>query len=37
MAGKNDKWVLFKNYMHNELGIPKKTSESGLMMQFVKK
>lgn len=23
MAGKNDKWVLFKNYMHNELGITK--------------
>ena len=24
MAGKNDKWVLFKNYMHNELGITKE-------------
>lgn len=24
MAGKNDKWLLFKNYMHNELGITKE-------------
>ena len=24
MASKNDKWVLFKNYMHNELGITKE-------------
>ena len=23
MAGKNDKWSMFKNYMHNELGITK--------------
>ncbi len=23
MAGKNDKWVMFRNYMHNELGITK--------------
>lgn len=24
MASKNDKWVLFRNYMHNELGITKE-------------
>lgn len=24
MAGKNDKWVMFRNYMHNELGITKE-------------
>ena len=24
MAGKDDKWVMFKNYMHNELGITKE-------------
>lgn len=24
MAGKNDKWSMFKNYMHNELGITKE-------------
>lgn len=24
MAGKNDKWSMFKNYMHNELGISKE-------------
>lgn len=24
MAGKNDKWSLFKNYLHNELGITKE-------------
>lgn len=24
MAGKNDKWAMFKNYMHNELGITKE-------------
>lgn len=23
MAEKNDKWLMFKNYMHNELGITK--------------
>ena len=23
MSGKNDKWSMFKNYMHNELGITK--------------
>ena len=23
MAEKNDKWTMFKNYMHNELGITK--------------
>lgn len=23
MATKNDKWSLFKNYLHNELGITK--------------
>ena len=23
MAGKNDKWVMFRNYMANELGITK--------------
>lgn len=23
MASKNDKWVMFRNYMHNELGITK--------------
>ena len=24
MASKNDKWSLFKNYLHNELGITKE-------------
>lgn len=24
MAVKNDKWTMFKNYMHNELGITKE-------------
>lgn len=24
MAGKNDKWLMFRNYMHNELGITKE-------------
>lgn len=24
MAGKNDKWVMFRNYMHNELHITKE-------------
>ena len=24
MAGKNDKWSMFRNYMHNELGITKE-------------
>ena len=24
MATKNDKWCMFKNYMHNELGITKE-------------
>lgn len=24
MAGKDDKWVMFRNYMHNELGITKE-------------
>ena len=24
MASKNDKWSMFKNYMHNELGITKE-------------
>ena len=24
MATKNDKWCIFKNYMHNELGITKE-------------
>lgn len=24
MAAKNDKWVMFRNYMHNELGITKE-------------
>ena len=24
MACKNDKWVMFRNYMHNELGITKE-------------
>ena len=24
MAGKNDKWSMFKNYMHNELGVTKE-------------
>lgn len=24
MAGKNDKWVMFRNYMANELGITKE-------------
>lgn len=24
MAGKNDKWSMFKQYMHNELGITKE-------------
>lgn len=24
MAGKNDKWSMFKNYLHNELGITKE-------------
>lgn len=24
MSGKNDKWLMFKNYMHNELGITKE-------------
>lgn len=24
MAQKDDKWVMFKNYMHNELGITKE-------------
>lgn len=24
MAEKNDKWLMFKNYMHNELGITKE-------------
>lgn len=24
MAEKNDKWVMFRNYMHNELGITKE-------------
>lgn len=24
MAGKNDKWLMFRNYMINELGITKK-------------
>ena len=24
MAGKNEKWVLFRNYLHNELGITKE-------------
>lgn len=24
MANKEDKWVMFKNYMHNELGITKE-------------
>ena len=23
MSTKNDKWVMFRNYMHNELGITK--------------
>ncbi len=24
MAAKNDKWMMFRNYMHNELGITKE-------------
>lgn len=24
MSAKNDKWMMFKNYMHNELGITKE-------------
>lgn len=24
MASKDDKWVMFRNYMHNELGITKE-------------
>ncbi len=24
MATKDDKWVMFRNYMHNELGITKE-------------
>ena len=24
MSTKNDKWVMFRNYMHNELGITKE-------------
>lgn len=24
MAGKNDKWSMFKNYLHNDLGITKE-------------
>lgn len=24
MAEKNDKWLLFKNYLHNELGVSKE-------------
>ena len=24
MAGRNDKWSMFKNYLHNELGITKE-------------
>lgn len=32
MSEKNDKWTMFKNYMHNELGITK--DELGLKRLF---
>lgn len=32
MSEKNDKWTMFKNYIHNELGITK--DELGLKRQY---
>lgn len=31
MATKNDKWVMFRNYMHNELGITKEDVREWIM------
>lgn len=34
MSEKNDKWTMFKNYIHNELGITKDDIELGLKRQY---
>ena len=37
MAGKNDKWLMFRNYMIKNLVLRKKILENGLKMQLEQK